>query len=79
MHPGTNKIVLKGRIWTIDSWDNEKVHIRIVDEDGDVIAEKELTQQVGQTAEGATTVDCPDGVDGWADAYHDIAISMPYD
>jgi len=44
MHPGTNKLVLKGRIWTIDSWDSEKVNIVITDEDGDVLAEHEIIQ-----------------------------------
>jgi hypothetical protein len=40
MHPGTNKVIFKAKIWTIDSWDNEEITIKMVDEDGDVMAEK---------------------------------------
>jgi hypothetical protein len=79
MHPGTNKITFKGKIWTIDSWDGETFTIEMVDEDGDVMATKEVSVRMGSNVDGSTTVSCPDGVDGWQDAYHEIELSAPYD
>jgi hypothetical protein len=59
MHPGTNKVVFTGTIWSIDSWDNEELIITMVDEDGDVMAEKSITVSNGNSQPGSTTVDCP--------------------
>jgi len=37
MHPGTNKLIFTGKIWTIDSWDGETFKVFMQDANGNVL------------------------------------------
>jgi hypothetical protein len=37
MHPGTNKLIFTGKIWTIDSWDGETFKVEMRDAQGNVL------------------------------------------
>jgi len=37
----THTLILQGKVWSMDTWDGEKIHITMVDSQGDVLAEAE--------------------------------------
>jgi hypothetical protein len=37
MHPGTNKLIFTGKIWTIDSWDGETFTVEMRDTNGNIL------------------------------------------
>jgi hypothetical protein len=38
IHPGANRFVVTGKVWTIDSWDGEQVTVRMTNQHGDEMA-----------------------------------------
>jgi hypothetical protein len=57
--PTTTELTLQGKVWSIDSWDGEKITIKMTDSQGDVIAQQDY---VGN--ERDQTVTCQ-GTGGW--------------
>jgi hypothetical protein len=77
-HPGTNSIIFKGKIWTMDSWDNENFTVQLLNANGQVMAER---TQRGNNFErlGDETMRCsgsPTG--GWDDGYFNVELTAPW-
>jgi hypothetical protein len=64
MHPGTFKVTLTGRVWTIDSWDGETFTVEMKNNQGHVM---DSVQVRGNNFEGVAdeTMNCEGTVGGW--------------
>jgi hypothetical protein len=77
IHPETNRLVLTGKIWTIDSWDGETFTITMTAADGSEIATK--SWQGNNFANLADqTVQCEGSVQGWHDGFFEITVAANY-
>jgi hypothetical protein len=52
MHPTTDKVKITGKIWTIDSWDNESFTVDLRNQNGVSLASREYRAQHSSTANG---------------------------
>jgi hypothetical protein len=76
-HPGANRVTFKGKIWTIDSWDNEFFTVQILDQAGNVMATEDYQgNNFNQNAD--ETVQCENTVGGWADGFFRVELSSEY-
>jgi hypothetical protein len=70
---------LSGTVWTIDSWDGEKLNVEMKDVSGNVIASKEFQAWHSQQATGQQRTQCEGSVGGWQDGYFDFEMEADYD
>jgi hypothetical protein len=77
MHPGTYKVTLTGRVWTIDSWDGETFTVEMKNTQGTVI---DSVQVRGNNFEGVAdeTMSCEGTVGGWQDGFFNIRLTSDY-
>jgi len=69
----THTLTLQGKLWSMDSWDGEKIHVIMTDSQGDVLAEHEY-----EGNQRDSTVQC-EGSAGWDDGFITIDLSGEYD
>jgi hypothetical protein len=79
MHPTTDKVKITGKIWTIDSWDNESFTVDMRNQNGVSIASREYRAQHSSTANGQTILQCEGTVGGWQDGYFELDLEAEID
>jgi hypothetical protein len=76
-HPGVESVVLTGKVWTIDSWDNEHFTVEMKDQYGNVLST--VTKQGNNfNSNGDETLSCEGSVGGWQDGYFNIRLTAAY-
>jgi hypothetical protein len=73
MHPSAFKVKLKGRIWTIDSWDGETFTVELKNQNGASLVSKTWTGNNFQNL-GDWTGQCPNTAGHWNDGMHEIEV-----
>ena len=77
MHPSTTKLILTGKVWTIDSWDGERFSVTMSNSRGHVIATQEFQGNNFQNR-ADESLSCEGSVSGWQDGYYNIRLVTDY-
>jgi hypothetical protein len=76
IHPAATSVTLRGKVWTIDSWDNESFTVTLMDQEGRTLATETFTDQHGNRR-GDWSGNC--GFSHWNDGYFNIELEATVD